>query len=143
LKGDEIPVDTISKYFLKSLDAPAFSFPRHNSSRQLPSKLPADLLSAHLVWVWRGSVVFPLGWPLSRPPPGTSAFTLQVGQREEIIPVSHLKAYSDVDAMPGMPQQTTGPRRDGHAGRCPPRQSSCSQAGLVSGALVSSPSQQE
>jgi hypothetical protein len=47
----------ISKNFLKSLDAPAFSLPRHNLSRQLPSKLPVDLLSALLVWVWRGSVV--------------------------------------------------------------------------------------
>jgi hypothetical protein len=49
LKGDEIPVDTISKNFLKSLDALAFSLPRHNSSRQLPSELPADLLTAHFV----------------------------------------------------------------------------------------------
>ncbi len=40
LKGDKISVDTISKYFLKSLDAPAFSLPRHNLSRQLPSILP-------------------------------------------------------------------------------------------------------
>jgi hypothetical protein len=28
-------------------------------------------------------------------------------------------------------RQTPGPRRDGHAGRCPPRQSSCHQAGLI------------
>jgi hypothetical protein len=30
LKGDEIPVDPISKNFVKSLDAPAFFLPRHN-----------------------------------------------------------------------------------------------------------------
>jgi hypothetical protein len=45
-----------------SLDAPAFSVPRHNLSSQLPSELPADLLSAHLVWVWHSGVV-----PLSNP----------------------------------------------------------------------------
>jgi hypothetical protein len=60
LKGDEIPIDTISKNFLKSLDAPAFSLPRHNLSRQLLSELPADLLNARLVWVRRGSMVPPL-----------------------------------------------------------------------------------
>jgi hypothetical protein len=46
LKGGEIPVDTISKNFLKSLDAPAFSLPRHNLSRQVPSDLPANPLGA-------------------------------------------------------------------------------------------------
>jgi hypothetical protein len=49
LKGDEIPANTISKIFLKSLDAPAFSMPRHNMSRQLPSELLADLLNARLI----------------------------------------------------------------------------------------------
>jgi hypothetical protein len=58
LKGDEIPVNTISKKFLKSLKAPAFSLPRHNLSS------PAA-------------------------------------------------------------------QRDGHAGRHPPRRSSCFQAGLI------------
>jgi hypothetical protein len=39
LKGDEIPVNTISKNFLKSLKAHAFSLPRYNLSRQLPSEM--------------------------------------------------------------------------------------------------------
>ncbi len=51
LQEDEISVDIISKKFPQSLDAPAFSLPRHNSSRQLQGELPADLLSARLVWV--------------------------------------------------------------------------------------------
>jgi hypothetical protein len=42
------------------LDAPTFSLPRHNSSAQLPSELPAELLSAPLVWVCRGGVIPPL-----------------------------------------------------------------------------------
>ncbi len=61
LKEDEIPVDTISNKFLKSLDASAFFLPRHSSSCQLPSELPADLLSGRLIWVrWRGLPVHPL-----------------------------------------------------------------------------------
>jgi hypothetical protein len=59
LKGDEIPVDTISNNFLKSLDAPAYSLPRHNSSHQLPSELPTDLLNARLALVQRSGVVPP------------------------------------------------------------------------------------
>jgi hypothetical protein len=60
LKGDEIPVDVIKKIFLKALDAPAFSLPRHNLSPHVPSELPADFLNAHLIWVQSGSVVPPL-----------------------------------------------------------------------------------
>jgi hypothetical protein len=42
------------------LDVPAVSFPRHDSSTQLPSELPAELLSAPLVWVYCGGVISPL-----------------------------------------------------------------------------------
>jgi hypothetical protein len=56
-KEEEIPVDTIKKSFVKSLDAPAFSLPRNSLSRQLPSELPADHLSARLVWVRCGGMV--------------------------------------------------------------------------------------
>ncbi len=48
--------------------------PRHNLSCQLPSKLPADLLSPCLIWARYGGVVPPppsLGRPLCHPPPGT------------------------------------------------------------------------
>jgi hypothetical protein len=53
LQCDEFAVDSIIKNFQKKLDAPAFSLPRHNSSSSLhlPSELPAQLLSARLVWV--------------------------------------------------------------------------------------------
>jgi hypothetical protein len=107
LKGDEIPVDTFSKYFLKSLDAPAFSLPRHNLSCQLPSELLADLLSACLVWVRRGSMV-PPPLPLYDRPyavlcQGPRAFTFQVRKPEEISTMSHLKVCTAVDATPGSP----------------------------------------
>jgi hypothetical protein len=50
---------SIIKNFQKTLDAPAFSLPRHNSSSSLhlPSELPAELLSARLVWIRHGGAV--------------------------------------------------------------------------------------
>jgi transposase InsO family protein len=60
LKNDELSVDTIVKNFSKTLHVSAPSLPRHNSSTDLPSELPAELLSAPLVWVRRGSLVPPL-----------------------------------------------------------------------------------
>jgi hypothetical protein len=41
-----MPVDAIIQFFKKTLHVPAVSLPRHNSSAQLPDKLPGDLLSA-------------------------------------------------------------------------------------------------
>jgi hypothetical protein len=55
-----LSVDLIIKKFSKTLHVPATSLPRHNSSTQLPSELPSELLSAPLVWVCRGSVIPPL-----------------------------------------------------------------------------------
>ncbi len=49
-----------SKKISKTLDVPAVSLPRHNSSAQLPSELPTELLSAPLVWVHRGGIIPPL-----------------------------------------------------------------------------------
>jgi hypothetical protein len=46
LLKDEFSVDTIVKIFFKTLHVSAPSLPRHNSSTDLPSKLPAKLLSA-------------------------------------------------------------------------------------------------
>jgi hypothetical protein len=60
LQNEELSIDSIIKNFSKTLDAPAVSLPRHNSSAMLPSELPAELLSAPLVWVRRGGVVPPL-----------------------------------------------------------------------------------
>ncbi len=45
LQNKELSVDSIIKSFSKTLDDPASSLPRHNSSVQLSSKLPAELLS--------------------------------------------------------------------------------------------------
>jgi hypothetical protein len=53
-------VDAIIKIFSKTLQVPAVSLPRHNSSAQLRDELPGDLLSAPLVWVCRGGVIPPL-----------------------------------------------------------------------------------
>ncbi len=57
LQNDELSVDTIVKKFPKTLHVSASSLPRHNSSTELPSELPAELLSAPLVWVRRGGLV--------------------------------------------------------------------------------------
>ncbi len=46
LQNDELSVDAIIKNFSKSLHVSAPSLPRHNSSTDLPSELPAKLLSA-------------------------------------------------------------------------------------------------
>jgi hypothetical protein len=46
LQNDELSVDTIVKKISKTLHVSAPSLPRHNSSTELPSELPAELLSA-------------------------------------------------------------------------------------------------
>jgi hypothetical protein len=51
LQNDEFSVDTIVKNFSKTLHVSAPSLPRPNSSTDLPSELPAGLLSAPLLWV--------------------------------------------------------------------------------------------
>jgi hypothetical protein len=48
LQNDELSVDTIVKKMSKTLHVSAPSLPRHNSSTELPSELPAELLSAPL-----------------------------------------------------------------------------------------------
>jgi hypothetical protein len=105
LQNEEISVDAIMKIFSKTLHVPAVSLPRHNSSAQLSDELPGDLLTTPLVWVCRGGVIPPLQplydgpyavlrrWPRS--------FTIRVRSRDEVIAVSHLKACTAADAMPG------------------------------------------
>jgi transposase InsO family protein len=60
LQNDELSVDTIAKHFSKTLHVSAPSLPRHKSNTYLPSELPAELLSAPLIWVHRGGLVPPL-----------------------------------------------------------------------------------
>jgi hypothetical protein len=60
LQNDELSVETIVKNFSKTLHVSAPSLPRHNYSTDLPSKLPAELLYAPLIWVRQGGVVPPL-----------------------------------------------------------------------------------
>jgi hypothetical protein len=60
LQNYEFSVDTIVNKFSKTLHVSAPSLPRHNSSTDLPSELPAELLSAPLIWVSWGSLVPPL-----------------------------------------------------------------------------------
>jgi hypothetical protein len=68
LQGDEFSVDEIVKKNLETLDAPAFSLPRHNSSTQLLAELPDKLLRAPFVWlVASGGVVLPLHCPYDGP----------------------------------------------------------------------------
>jgi hypothetical protein len=102
LQNDELSVDTIVKKFSKTLHVSAPSLPRHNSSTELPSELPAELLSGPLVWVRRGGLVPPLqlyDGPYAVLRRGPRSFTIRVGSRDEVVVVSHLKASAD--ATPG------------------------------------------
>jgi hypothetical protein len=63
LQCDELAVDSIIKNFKKPyVDAPVYSLPRHNcsSSSSIPTELPAELLSTHLVWIGRSGAIPPL-----------------------------------------------------------------------------------
>ncbi len=105
LQNEELSVDSIIKNFSKTWDAPASSLPRHNSSVQLSSKLPAKLLSTPHVWVHRGGVVPPLQLLYDGPYAvlchSPRSFTIRVGSQDEVIAVSHLKACTTADAEPG------------------------------------------
>jgi hypothetical protein len=101
------------KTFAKNLHVSAPSLPRHNSSTELPSELPAELLSAPLVWVCRGGMVPPLQ-PLYDGPyevlrHGPRSFTIRVRSRDEVVAVSHLKACTAADATPGSPRRRGRP----------------------------------
>jgi hypothetical protein len=104
-QNDELLVDTIVKNFSETLHVSAPSLPRHNSSTDLPSELPAELLSTPLIWVRRGGLVPPLQ-PLYDGPytvlsRGPRSFTIRVGSRDEMVAVSRLKACTSADATPG------------------------------------------
>jgi hypothetical protein len=87
--------------------------PRHNSSTELPSKLPAELLSAPLVWVHRGGLVSLLQ-PLYDGPYAVlrcdpRSYTIRVGSRDEVVAVSCLKACTAANTTPGSPHRRGRP----------------------------------
>ncbi len=107
LQNDELSVDTIVKKFSKTLHVSAPSLSTYNSSTDLPSELPAELLSAPLIWIRRGGLVPPLK-PLYDGPytvlhRGPRSFTIRVGSQDEVVAISRLKACTAADAMPGSP----------------------------------------
>jgi hypothetical protein len=109
----------LSKFFQKSwmflLDV---SLPRHNSSTQLPSKLPAELLSAPLIWVrWAASSHL-----FSRCTTAPSQSELGHETRSSRQPPQSLHGSQRQAWQPASPQQTAG---------VAPRRSCPNQAGLV------------
>jgi hypothetical protein len=125
LQNEEISVDSIINFFSKTLHVPATSLPRHNSSTQLPSELPAELLSAPLVWVCRGGVILPLQLLYC----GHYAI-LHHGPRSFTITVSRLKACMAAGS----------PRRRGRPpGSCPGGPAATKRVSFAD-PLVSSPS---
>jgi hypothetical protein len=113
LQCDEFSVDSFITNFQKTLNTPVSSLPRHNSHSSLPSELPAELLSACLVWVRCGGAV-PLLQPLYDGPyavtrRGGRSFMLKVGSREEIVAVSCLKARTAADTAPGSQRHRSRP----------------------------------
>ncbi len=98
--------NSIINNFSTTLDVPAVSLPRHNSSAQLPSKLPAELFSApppHLGPSWWRHPTSPavLRRPLCRLVPQTPLLTIRIRSRHKVIAVSSLKACTAADAKPG------------------------------------------
>jgi hypothetical protein len=137
LQGDEIPADKISKVKKKSLDASAFSLPRHISSCQLLSELPADILSPSLIWV-RCSGLVPLSTLSSTAPMPSSAKTPRLhsagratGGDHRREPPQGMHGRGRHTWQPTMPRQTAGSRRDSYVGCRPSRRSSCHQACLI------------
>ncbi len=75
------------------------------STSDLPSELPAELLSTPLVWARRGGVVPPLqpvyDGPYAVLRRSPCSFTIRVRSQDEVVAVSRLKACTAVDATPG------------------------------------------
>ncbi len=110
--------------------------PRHNSSSSLalPRELPAQLLSAWLVWVRCGGTVPPLRLLYDSPYAvihrGSRSFMLRIGSTEEFVAVSRLKACTTTDAAPGSPRRRWASARRFRRGQVP-RQLRRSQVGIV------------
>jgi hypothetical protein len=73
LQSDEFAVDSIIKNLKKTLDAPAYSLPRHNCSSGLPRELKAELISARLVWICRCGAVLRSSRCTTAPSPPSAA----------------------------------------------------------------------
>ncbi len=78
-----------------------------------PAELPAELLSAPLIWVRLGGVI-PYLKPLYKGPYavlrcGLRSFTIWVGSRDKVIAVSRLKAFMAGEAKPGSPSRRGRP----------------------------------
>jgi hypothetical protein len=129
---------SLSKHFSKPCMFYAPSLPRHNSSTDLPSELPAELLSAPLVWVHRGGLVPPLqrlyDGPYAVLHSGPGSFTIRVGSRDKVVAISRLKACTAADATPG------SLRRHGRLPGSHPGSHAATKWVLFSDPLVSSPS---
>ncbi len=111
LQNDELSVDTIVKKFVKTLHVSASSLPRHNSSTELPSELPAELLSAPSSGSVEGAWFHPFSRSTTAPTrfcaaaPAPSPSESGRGMRWlEVVAVSRLKACTAADATPGSPR---------------------------------------
>jgi hypothetical protein len=107
-----------------AMDAPAFSLPRHNiPGDQLPVELPAALVNARLVWIRHDAVRKPLQRPYDGPfaviARGPRAFTIRVGDRDEVISVARLKPCTDAAAAPGSPPRRGRPPKAATTGTTP------------------------
>jgi hypothetical protein len=95
LQNDEFSVDTIVNKLSKTLHVSAPSLSRHNSSINLPSELPAELLSTPLVWVRWDGLVPPLqplyDGPYTVLPCSPRSFTHQSGRRMRWLPSAALR----------------------------------------------------
>ncbi len=104
------------------MDAPAFSLHRHNSSTQLCSELPAELLSARLIWVRRSGPSLMALSPFFIGVPTPSPSESGPETRSSPSATSRLALQRTPGLTVYIPQLTAG-----HA----PRRSRCHQVGLV------------
>ncbi len=104
LQNEEISVDSIIKIVSKTLDVPAASLLRYNSNTQLPSELPARLLSAPLsgsvlaasFHPFSSSMTAPIPFCAVAPTPSPS----ESGQRTSSLPSAALRPARQ--RMPGL-----------------------------------------
>jgi hypothetical protein len=128
LQNEELSVDSIIKIFFKTLHVPAISLPRHNSSTQLLSELPAELLStppgsvgvASFLHSFNRSTTAPTQFCAVAPAPSPSASGH--GMRSSLSATSRPAWQRTPAWQPASPRQTAG---------FAPRWSCRNQAGLA------------